>query len=148
MYVRNLPDGVQQTIIRCYSKALHLVFILPLVAAGLGFVSILFAKKVRFLGRHRKDEETQERQNKQGENRNNNEEVKQQQGPAEKNIMVATGIEEKITSDAPTESDVCMEDVGELSRRNLSEHSGYKKNDNRTEKYITNRIKSFMHYER
>ena len=146
MYVRNLPDGIQQTIIRCYSNALHLVFILPLVAAGLGFVSILFAKKVRFLGRHRKDEETQERQNKQDEKHNGSEEVKQQQRPVEKKTIVATGIEEKITPDAPTESDVGMKDVGESNKRNLSEHGGHKKNDDKTEEDITNRIKSFMHY--
>ncbi|KAI8150102.1 major facilitator superfamily domain-containing protein [Fennellomyces sp. T-0311] len=53
LYVRDLPENVHGPIVQCYMAALRTVFILPLVAAGLGFVATLFIKKMKFLGRHR-----------------------------------------------------------------------------------------------
>ncbi|KAI9491400.1 major facilitator superfamily domain-containing protein [Zychaea mexicana] len=89
IYIHDLPDGVRESVIRCYMQALNNVFILPLVAAGLGFVATLFIKKIRFLGRHRsEDDEDQQK----------------------KAVVVAQ--DEKISSDVDVEA-------GELTTRTL-----------------------------
>ncbi|KAI9259530.1 hypothetical protein BDA99DRAFT_95167 [Phascolomyces articulosus] len=149
LFIRDLPDGLRQTIIKCYSEALHLVFILPLVAAGLGFIATIFIKKVRFLGRHRKEEEIQEQKN------------DQQEDQGATTTVVVTQENEKRGSNATTAS-VENLDQQQFTTRTLptdEEDKKVSKTVNTTtatttkvvvgeeeEEQITNRIKSYMSY--
>jgi hypothetical protein len=48
LYIRKMPIEIQRPIIHAYSQALHTVFIIPLVASGLGLICTLFIKNVKF----------------------------------------------------------------------------------------------------
>ncbi|ORZ15167.1 major facilitator superfamily-domain-containing protein [Absidia repens] len=48
LYIRKMPIEAQKPIIHAYSQALHTVFIIPLVASGLGLICALFIKNVKY----------------------------------------------------------------------------------------------------
>ncbi|KAI7905453.1 major facilitator superfamily domain-containing protein [Cokeromyces recurvatus] len=48
LYIREMPLEIQKPVIHAYSQALHKVFILPIAAAGVGFILTLFFKNVRY----------------------------------------------------------------------------------------------------
>lgn len=48
LYIRSMPQEIQVVVIHAYSLALHKVFILPIAAAGMGFILTLFFKNVKY----------------------------------------------------------------------------------------------------
>jgi hypothetical protein len=57
LYIREMPAADQVPLVHAYSQALHTVFIMPLCAAGLGFVLTLFTKNVHYVNDAPKKEE-------------------------------------------------------------------------------------------
>ncbi|KAI9321589.1 major facilitator superfamily domain-containing protein [Dichotomocladium elegans] len=51
LYIRDMPVEVQAPIIKCYMESLHTVFVVPLAAAGVGFLTTLFIRDVTFGGK-------------------------------------------------------------------------------------------------
>lgn len=47
LYIRDMPQEYQGPIIHAYMEALHNVFIVPLVAGGVGFICALFVRNIR-----------------------------------------------------------------------------------------------------
>ncbi|CDH58440.1 potential mfs-mdr transporter [Lichtheimia corymbifera JMRC:FSU:9682] len=48
LYIRDMPQEYQGPIIHAYMEALHNVFIVPLVAGGVGFICALFVRNIRY----------------------------------------------------------------------------------------------------
>lgn len=48
LYIRDMPQEYQGPIIHAYMEALHNVFIVPLVAGGVGFICALFVRNIKY----------------------------------------------------------------------------------------------------
>lgn len=48
LYIREMPADTQGPIIHAYMEALHDVFIIPIVAAAIGFICSLFIRNIRY----------------------------------------------------------------------------------------------------
>lgn len=48
LYIRDMPQEFQGPIIHAYMEALHNVFIVPLVAGGVGFICALFVRNIKY----------------------------------------------------------------------------------------------------
>lgn len=48
LYIRDMPQEYQGPIIHAYMNALHNVFIIPLVAGGIGFICACFIRNIKY----------------------------------------------------------------------------------------------------
>ncbi|CDS10285.1 hypothetical protein LRAMOSA02961 [Lichtheimia ramosa] len=48
LHIREMPQEYQNPIIHAYMEALHYVFIIPLVAGGIGFICAIFIRNIRY----------------------------------------------------------------------------------------------------
>ncbi|KAI8356216.1 major facilitator superfamily-domain-containing protein [Blakeslea trispora] len=48
LYIKDLPADIKAPVVTAYYNALHILFILPIVAAAIGFLFTLFCKDVRY----------------------------------------------------------------------------------------------------
>lgn len=48
LHIREMPQEYQNPIIHAYMEALHNVFIIPLVAGGIGFICAIFIRNIRY----------------------------------------------------------------------------------------------------
>ncbi|KAI9259576.1 major facilitator superfamily domain-containing protein [Phascolomyces articulosus] len=62
LYIRNMPADTQEPVIKAYMKSLHLVFIVPLCAAGISVIAAIFTRNVRFGTPSESEEKKQDEQ--------------------------------------------------------------------------------------
>ena len=48
LYIRKMPADAQGPVIKAYMNALHLTFTVPLCAAGISVIAVLFTRNVRY----------------------------------------------------------------------------------------------------